>query len=211
MHHADFVHLHLHTEYSLLDGANSLDALIKKAIDLRMPAIAVTDHGNLFGALDFYLKATKAGIKPIIGCEMYVAPGSRFEKTGAAGQYDESFFHLILLVRNRQGYKNLVKLVTKAYLEGFYYKPRIDKELLREFHEGLIGMSACLSGEVPRLLLQGRYEDAKKAALEYREILGPDNFFFELQDNGRTRRTKTLSGYRRTRAFRSSQPTTAIT
>jgi DNA polymerase-3 subunit alpha len=184
MHHADFVHLHLHTEYSLLDGANSLDALIKKAIDLRMPAIAVTDHGNLFGALDFYLKATKAGIKPIIGCEMYVAPGSRFEKTGAASQHDESFFHLILLAKTKQGYKNLVKLVTKAYLEGFYYKPRIDKEILREFHEGLIGMSACLSGEVPRLLLQGRYEDAKKAALEYREILGPDNFYFELQDNG---------------------------
>ncbi len=184
MHHSDFVHLHLHTEYSLLDGANSLDALIKKALDLKMPAIAVTDHGNLFGALDFYLKATKAGIKPIIGCEMYVAPGSRFDKTQAASQYDESFFHLILLARNKQGYKNLVKLVTKAYLEGFYYKPRIDKEILREFHEGLIGMSACLSGEVPRLLLQGKYEEAKKAALQYREILGPDNFYFELQDNG---------------------------
>jgi DNA polymerase-3 subunit alpha len=184
MHHADFVHLHLHTEYSLLDGANSLDALIKKAVDLHMPAIAVTDHGNLFGALDFYLKATKAGIKPIIGCETYVAPGSRFDKTGAASQYDESFFHLILLARDKQGYKNLVKLVTKAYLEGFYYKPRIDKELLRAHHEGLIGMSACLSGEVPRLLLQGKYEDAKKAALEYRSILGDGNFYFELQDNG---------------------------
>ncbi len=184
MHHADFVHLHLHTEYSLLDGANSLDALIKKAIDLHMPAIAVTDHGNLFGALDFYLKATKAGIKPIIGCEMYVAPGSRFEKTGTASQHDESFYHLILLARNQAGYKNLVKLVTKAYLEGFYYKPRIDKELLRQHSEGLIGMSACLSGEVPRLLLQGRYDDAKKAALTYQEILGPENFYFELQDNG---------------------------
>ena len=184
MHHADFVHLHLHTEYSLLDGANSLDGLIKKAIDLRMPAIAVTDHGNLFGALDFYLKATKAGIKPIIGCEMYVAPGSRFEKSGTASQHDESFYHLILLARNRAGYKNLVKLVTKAYLEGFYYKPRIDKELLRTHSEGLIGMSACLSGEVPRLLLQGRYDDARKAALEYRSILGEENFYFELQDNG---------------------------
>ncbi len=184
MHHSDFVHLHLHTEYSLLDGANSLDALIKKAVDLKMPAIAVTDHGNLFGALDFYLKATKAGIKPIIGCEMYVAPGSRFEKTGAATQHEESFYHLILLSRDRQGYKNLVKLVTAAYLEGFYYKPRIDKELLRHHSEGLIGMSACLSGEVPRLLLQGRYEDAKKAALEYRDILGKENFYFELQDNG---------------------------
>ena len=184
MPHADFVHLHLHTEYSLLDGANSLDGLIKKAVELRMPAVAVTDHGNLFAALDFYLKATKAGIKPIIGCEMYVAPGSRFEKTGTANQHDESFYHLILLARDKQGYKNLVKLVTKAYLEGFYYKPRIDKELLRQHSEGLIGMSACLSGEIPRLLLQGRYEDAKKAALEYQSILGKENFYFELQDNG---------------------------
>jgi len=184
MHHADFVHLHLHTEYSLLDGANSLDALIKKAVDLHMPAIAVTDHGNLFGALDFYLKATKAGVKPIIGCEMYVAPGSRFDKTGSGSQHDESAYHLILLARNKQGYKNLVKLVTKAYLEGFYYKPRIDKELLQLHHEGLIGMSACLSGEIPRLLLQDRYEDAKKAALGYQGILGTENFYFELQDNG---------------------------
>ncbi len=184
MHHADFVHLHLHTEYSLLDGANSLDALIKKAVDLKMPAIAVTDHGNLFGALDFYLKATKAGIKPIIGCEMYVAPGSRFEKTGTIKDHDESFYHLILLSRDKQGYKNLVKLVTAAYLEGFYYKPRIDKQLLRQHSNGLIGMSACLSGEVPKLLLQSRYEDAKKAALEYEDILGKGNFYFELQDNG---------------------------
>ncbi len=184
MHHADFVHLHLHTEYSLLDGANSLDGLIKKAVELHMPAVAVTDHGNLFAALDFYLKATKAGIKPIIGCELYVAPGSRFEKSGTASQHDESFHHLILLARNKDGYKNLVKLVTKAYLEGFYYKPRIDKELLRQHSDGLIGLSACLSGEIPRLLLQGRYDDAKKAALEYLSILGNENFYFELQDNG---------------------------
>ena len=184
MHHADFVHLHLHTEYSLLDGANSLDDLIKKAVELRMPAIAVTDHGNLFGALDFYLKATKAGIKPIIGCEMYVAPGSRFEKTGTAGQHEESSYHLILLARNKVGYKNLVKLVTAGYLEGFYYKPRIDKELLRKHSDGLIGMSACLSGEIPKLLLQGRYDDAKKTALDYQDILGSENFYFELQDNG---------------------------
>ena len=184
MHHADFVHLHLHTEYSLLDGASSLDGLIKKAVDLRMPAIAVTDHGNLFGALDFYLKATKAGIKPIIGCEMYVAPGSRFEKTGTAGHHEESSYHLILLARNKTGYKNLVKLVTAGYLEGFYYRPRIDKELLRKHSDGLIGMSACLSGEIPKLLLQGRYEDAKKTALDYQNILGIENFYFELQDNG---------------------------
>ena len=127
MHHADFVHLHLHTEYSLLDGAIGIDKLIKKAIDLKMPAVAVTDHGNLFSALDFYQKAMKAGIKPIIGCETYVAPGSRFDKTASAGKNEEASYHLILLARNRQGYKNLVKLVTAAYLEGFYYKPRIDK------------------------------------------------------------------------------------
>jgi DNA polymerase-3 subunit alpha len=184
MHHADFVHLHLHTEYSLLDGANSLDGLIKKAVDLRMPAIAVTDHGNLFGALDFYLKATKAGIKPIIGCETYVAPGSRFEKTGTASQHEENAYHLILLARNKAGYKNLIKLVTAGYLEGFYYKPRIDKELLRKHSEGLIGMSACLSGEIPKLLLQGRYDDAKRTALDYQTIFGESNFYFELQDNG---------------------------
>jgi DNA polymerase-3 subunit alpha len=184
MHHADFVHLHLHTEYSLLDGANSLDALIKKAIELRMPAVAVTDHGNLFGALDFYLKATKAGIKPIIGCEMYVAPGSRLDKSQPAGRHEEASYHLLLLARNKAGYKNLVKLVTAAYLEGFYYRPRIDKELLAAHSEGLIGMSACLSGEIPSLLVQGRYDAAKKVAEEYRRILGTENFFLELQDNG---------------------------
>jgi len=184
MHHADFVHLHLHTEYSLLDGAISLDSLIKKAIDLKMPAVAVTDHGNLFSALDFYLKAMKAGIKPIIGCEIYVAPGSRFDKSAPAGQNEEASYHLILLVRSKQGYKNLVKLVTSAYLEGFYYKPRIDKELLRQHCEGLIGLSACLGGEIPSLLAQNRYEDAKKVAKEYEQIFGKDNFYLELQDNG---------------------------
>jgi DNA polymerase III subunit alpha len=184
MHHAEFVHLHLHTEYSLLDGAISLDNLIKKAISLKMPAVAVTDHGNLFSALDFYLKATKAGIKPIVGCEIYVAPGSRFDKTPASGQNEEASYHLILLARNRQGYKNLVKLVTSAYLEGFYYKPRIDKELLRAHAEGLIGLSACLGGEIPALLIQGRYDDAKRTALDYEKIFGKENFFLELQDNG---------------------------
>jgi DNA polymerase-3 subunit alpha len=184
MHHADFVHLHLHTEYSLLDGANSLDALIKKAAELHMPAIAVTDHGNLFAALDFYLKATKAGIKPIIGCETYVAPGSRFDKSQPAGRHEEASYHLLLLARNKAGYKNLVKLVTAAYLEGFYYRPRIDKELLASHSEGLIGMSACLSGEIPTLLLQGRYDAAKKTAEEYRKIFGEGNFYLEIQDNG---------------------------
>ncbi|HWR72851.1 MAG TPA: DNA polymerase III subunit alpha, partial [Nitrospirota bacterium] len=184
MHHADFVHLHLHTEYSLLDGAISIDRLVKKAVDLKMPAVAVTDHGNLFSAIDFYLKATKAGVKPIIGCETYVAPGSRFEKSASNAQNEEASYHLILLARNKQGYKNLLKLITAGYLEGFYYRPRIDKALLREHHEGLIGLTACLGGEVPSLLMMGRYEDAKRTALEYEEILGRENFYLELQDNG---------------------------
>ncbi len=184
MHHAEFVHLHLHTEYSLLDGAISIDNLVKKAIELKMPAVAVTDHGNLFSVLDFYQKAMKAGIKPIIGCEIYVAPGSRFEKSTPGGNQEEASYHLILLSRNKQGYKNLVKLVTAAYLEGFYYKPRIDKELLKQHHEGLIGLSACLGGEIPSLLNSNRYEEAKKAALQYQDLLGKDNFYLELQDNG---------------------------
>jgi DNA polymerase-3 subunit alpha len=184
MHHADFVHLHLHTEYSLLDGAISVDKLVKKAVDLKMPAVAVTDHGNLFSVIDFYQSALKAGVKPIIGCEIYVAPGSRFDKSLPAGRNDEEFYHLILLARDRQGYKNLLKLVSSAYLEGFYYKPRIDKDLLRQHNGGLIGLSACLGGEVPALLLQGRTEDAKRTALDYQEILGKENFYLELQDNG---------------------------
>ncbi|MDH4163927.1 MAG: DNA polymerase III subunit alpha [Nitrospirota bacterium] len=184
MPHSQFVHLHLHTEYSLLDGAISVDNLVKKAVELKMPAVAVTDHGNLFSVIDFYQKALKAGVKPIIGCEIYVAPGSRFEKAMPGGRHDEEFYHLILLARNKQGYKNLVKLVTSAFLEGFYYKPRIDKELLQKHREGLIGLSACLGGEIPSLLLQNRYEEAKKAALQYQSILGQENFYFELQDNG---------------------------
>jgi len=184
MHHADFVHLHLHTEYSLLDGAISIDNLIKKAVEYRMPAVAVTDHGNLFGAIDFYQKAVKAGIKPIIGCEIYVAPGSRFDKNTPRGKDEEASYHLILLARDKQGYKNLVKLVTAAYLEGFYYKPRIDKDLLRKHSDGLIGSTACLGGEVPTLLLQDKYEDAKQVALEYQQILGHGNFYLELQENG---------------------------
>ncbi len=184
MRHADFVHLHLHTEYSLLDGAIGIDKLINKAVELKMPAVAVTDHGNVFSALDFYQKALKAGIKPILGCEIYVAPGSRFDKTAPAGQNEEASYHLILLARNRQGYKNLVKLVTAAYLEGFYYKPRIDKELLAGHSEGLIGLSACLGGEIPSLLIQNRYEEAKKTALHYQNIFGKEDFYLELQDNG---------------------------
>ena len=181
MHHAGFVHLHIHTQYSLLDGANRIDDLIAKAVEYGMPALAITDHGNMFGAIEFYQKAWKAGIKPVIGCECYVAPNARTEKTGGA---HDSAYHLILLARNNDGYKNLMRLVSLGYTEGFYYKPRIDKEALRQYSGGLTGLSACLKGEVPHKLLAGDKEGAREAALAYKEILGPENFFLEIQDNG---------------------------
>ena len=141
---ADFVHLHVHSEYSLLDGAAQLDGLVQKAKDLAFPAIALTDHGNLFGAVDFYSAAKKAGIKPIVGCELYVAPGSRFERSSQDGGY-EGASHATVLVRNEAGYRNLIKLVSKAYLEGFYYKPRVDRELLAQHADGLLVLSGCLN------------------------------------------------------------------
>ncbi|HEX9756616.1 MAG TPA: DNA polymerase III subunit alpha [Nitrospiria bacterium] len=174
----DFVHLHLHTQYSLLDGANRVDRLIDQAHQMGMSSIAMTDHGNLFGAIDFYQKAKKAGINPIIGCEAYVAPKSRFDRDA-----HQPPFHLILLSTNLTGYKNLIKLISAAHLEGFYYKPRIDKELLSEHHEGLIGLSGCLRGEVPHLLDKGYRQEAKQAADDYEQILGKGNFFFEIQGN----------------------------
>ncbi|HLB25102.1 MAG TPA: PHP domain-containing protein, partial [Nitrospirota bacterium] len=182
MRHSSFVHLHLHTQYSLLDGANRIDDLVKKAREFGMPALAITDHGNMFGAIEFYQKAVKAGIKPIIGCEMYVAKGSRTEKT--AGGAGEAAWHLVLLARNMDGYKNLMRLVSIGYTEGFYYKPRIDKDILGQYSGGLVGMSACLKGEVPSKLLAGDKAGAREAALAYRRILGPENFYLEIQDNG---------------------------
>lgn len=181
MHHSDFVHLHLHTQYSLLDGAIRPEALIAFAKEQKMPAVAVTDHGNLFGAVEFYQKAMAKGIKPIIGCEAYVAPASRTEKTAVKGEYA---FHLVLLVKNAKGYQNLCKLLTRAYTEGFYYKPRVDKELLREYNEGLIALSACLHGEVAYNLGGGQIEAAEKAALEYKSIFADRRFFLEIQHNG---------------------------
>ncbi len=171
-----FVHLHTHSHYSLLDGLAKIDDLIARTKELGMDAIAITDHGNLYGAIEFYKKANKAGIKPILGVEAYVAPRHRTEKDNKDGKY----YHLILLAENETGWKNLIQLVTKAHLEGFYYKPRVDKELLREHHEGLIALSACLAGEVSRNLSANRYEDAKKAALEYQNIFGKNNFFIEI-------------------------------
>src|SRR3990172_3749147 len=182
--HSKFVHLHLHTQYSLLDGAIRPDNLLALAKEYRMPAVAMTDHGNIFGAIEFYQKAMHAGVKPIIGCEIYVSPGRMTEKSLSAGASGERAYHLILLVKNIKGYHNLCKLLTKAYLEGFYYKPRVDKELLKELNEGLIALSACLQGEVSCHLLAGRQEKALEAAREYSEIFPNRRFFLELQDNG---------------------------
>ena len=181
--HSDYVPLHLHTEYSLLDGAIRIKELVEQAIAYKMPAVAITDHGNLFGAVDFYRQATKAGLKPIIGCEVYVAPGSRFDRKQDL-ETEEASFHLILLARDNHGYRNLVNLVTKAYTEGFYYKPRIDMDLLEQYSGGLIGLSSCLKGEIPYFLHRGMLDRAREKALKYKHILGPENFYFELQDNG---------------------------
>jgi DNA polymerase-3 subunit alpha len=178
---SEFVHLHVHTQYSLLDGANQIEALVQAVKSFGMPAVAVTDHGNLFGALDFYQKATAAGIKPIIGCEAYLAPKSRFDREGQFAHND--YYHLTLLAANRTGYQNLLKLASTAYLDGFYYKPRIDKEVLRQYGEGLIGLSGCLSGEVPFLIGRDRMEDALRTAVEYQELFGEGNYFLEVQEN----------------------------
>ena len=178
--HSNFVNLHVHTEFSLLDGACRIKDLVSQAKKYKMPALAITDHGVMYGVIQFYKEAIKQGIKPIIGCEMYVAPESRFEKTS---KRRESPYHLILLVKNNEGYKNLIQLVTLSYLEGFYYKPRIDKEILRKYSSGLIASSACLQGEIPQKLLQNNFKEAKKSALEYLEIFGEGNFYLELQKN----------------------------
>ncbi|MBI1846111.1 MAG: DNA polymerase III subunit alpha [Candidatus Rokubacteria bacterium] len=183
MHHAEFVHLHVHSEYSLLDGAAQLEKLVKKAKELHFPALALTDHGNLFGAVDFYLAAQKAGIKPIVGCELYIAPGARRERGSQDGGY-EGANHLTVLVRDLAGYRNLIKLVSKAYLEGFYYKPRVDRELLAEHAEGLVVLSGCLNSEVSRLISAGEVDRAKQAAGWYQEVFGRDHYFMEVQAHG---------------------------
>jgi len=180
--HSEYVPLHLHTEYSLLDGAIKIDDLITKAKEYNLAALAITDHGNLFGAIEFYKKVSRAGLKPIIGCEVYIAPKSRFDK-GTSNEASESSFHLILLCKDMNGYKNLSRLISKAYLEGFYYKPRIDKDILSQYSGGLIGLSSCLKGEIPRHLAAGQIDKAREAALEYRQILGSENFYLEIQSN----------------------------
>ncbi|MGB9662198.1 MAG: DNA polymerase III subunit alpha [Moorellaceae bacterium] len=176
-----FVHLHVHSEYSLLDGAGRIEELVAAAAQMGMPALALTDHGVMYGAVDFYKTAKAYGLKPIIGCEVYVAPRSRLDKEP---RQDDFQYHLVLLVENETGYRNLNALVSAAYLEGFYYKPRVDRELLARYHEGLIALSACLAGEVPALLLKGQDEQARERAAWYREVFGPGRFFLELQDQG---------------------------
>ena len=187
---SDFIHLHTHSEYSLLDGASRLKDLVAKAKELGMPAIALTDHGVMYGIIEFYEQAKKQGIKPIIGCEVYVAPGSRFDK--ARG--DESYTHLVLLAENNQGYRNLMKLVTLSFFDGFYYKPRVDKEILEQYHEGLIASSACLAGQVARHLMQDNYEAAKEEALYFNTLFGRGSFFLEVQDHGIPEQKKVNEG-----------------
>ena len=177
----NFVHLHNHTEYSLLDGASRISDLIEQTKNLGMPALAITDHGNMYGVIDFYKTAIKHGVKPIIGCEVYVAPRSRFERANFDGI---KYFHLILLAENNTGYQNLVKLVSFAATEGFYYKPRVDKELLKKYHGGLIALSACIEGEIPKAILNNNYPRAVQLTNEYVEIFGRENFFLELQNHG---------------------------
>ena len=178
----NFTHLHVHTEYSLLDGSNKINEYVARVKELGMNSAAITDHGVMFGCIDFYRAAKAAGIKPILGCEVYVAPGSRFDRE--IGQAEDRYYHLVLLAENNHGYENLMKIVSKAFVDGFYYKPRVDMELLQEYHEGIIALSACLAGEVAKNITRGMYEEAKSAALRYEEIFGKGNFFLELQDHG---------------------------
>src|SRR5688572_32418146 len=177
---SDFIHLHLHTEFSLLDGACRIDELLDEAVRLKMPALAVTEHGNLFSSVVFHDHARDRGLKPILGCEVYVAQGSRFDKTGPQTETN----HLVLLAETNEGYHNLIKLVSAGYTEGFYYKPRIDKELLAQHAAGLIGLSSCLKGEVATGIRTEQTQKAIHAAAAYRDILGPGNFFLEMQYQG---------------------------
>ena len=178
----NFTHLHVHTEYSLLDGSNKIKEYVARVKELGMDSAAITDHGVMFGVIDFYREAKAAGIHPVLGCEVYVAPNSRFDKEASGGE--DRYHHLVLLAENNVGYGNLMKIVSKGFVEGFYYKPRVDMEVLQEYHEGIIALSACLAGEVQRYLVRGMYEEAKRAALKYEGIFGKGNYFLELQDHG---------------------------
>ncbi len=177
-----FAHLHVHTEFSLLDGSNKIKEYVKRVKELGMNSAAITDHGVMYGIIDFYRAAKAEGIKPIIGCEVYVAPNSRFDKELTGG--DDRYYHLVLLAENNVGYANLMKIVSKGFTEGYYYKPRVDMEVLNQYHEGIIALSACLAGEVARYIQKGLYDEAKKSALKYQACFGKENYFLELQDHG---------------------------
>ena len=176
-----FAHLHVHTEYSLLDGASRIKELVRRTKELGMDSVAMTDHGVMYGAVRFYKEAKAQGIHPVIGCEVYLAPRMRQERAEVDGQ---RYYHLILLAENELGYRNLVQLVSLANIEGYYYKPRIDKELLRRYHEGIIALSACVAGEIPQAILRGNIEQADEIVREYIDIFGHANFFLEIQDHG---------------------------
>lgn len=186
-----FTHLHVHTEYSLLDGSSKISELLPRARELGMDSLAITDHGVMYGVIDFYKKAKEVGVKPILGCEIYVAPGSRFDREQSRGE--DRYYHLVLLAENNQGYKNLMKIVTRGFTEGYYYKPRVDYEILERYHEGIIALSACLAGEIPNKILKEDYEGARTAARRMNELFGPGNFFLELQDHGLRQQTQVNS------------------
>jgi DNA polymerase-3 subunit alpha len=171
----NFTHLHVHTEYSLLDGSNKIKECVLRVKELGMDSVAITDHGVMFGVIDFYRAAKAEGIRPILGCEVYVANGSRFDRE--IGNNEDRYYHLVLLAENNTGYNNLMKIVYKGFTEGYYYKPRVDREVLQQYSEGIIALSACLAGEVATKLRQGFYEEAKQAALEHQEIFGKGNYF----------------------------------
>ena len=187
-----FTHLHVHTEYSLLDGSSKIRELAARVKELGMDSIAITDHGVMYGVIDFYKAALAEGIKPIIGCEIYVAPGSRFDRENTKGE--DRYYHMVLLAENNTGYHNLMKIVSRGFTEGFYYKPRVDYEVLEQYHEGLIALSACLAGEIPSLIRKDKYEEAKEAALKYRDLFGENNFYLELQDHGMAEQTMVNNG-----------------
>src|SRR4030042_1268019 len=185
-----FTHLHVHSHYSLLDGLAKIDQLLDRAKELGMDSLALTDHGNIYGAVEFFKKAKEKGIKPIIGCEIYMA----LEKmTDKRPNVDDKRYHLVLLVKNEKGYKNLVKLLTLAHLEGFYYKPRVDEETLAQHSEGLIGLSACLAGKIPKLILAKKMEEAEKVAKKYQKIFGKDNFYLDIQHHPNSPDQKTAN------------------
>ena len=193
-----FTHLHVHTEYSLLDGSAKIGELVLRAKELGFDSLAITDHGVMYGVIDFYKACKKAGIKPILGCEVYVAPNSRFDRELSGGE--DRYHHLILLAENNTGYENLTRIVSRGFMDGFYYRPRVDRELLSEYHEGLICTSACLAGEVQRFLVRNMYEEAKACALSYQEIFGEGNYFLELQDHGLPEQKKVNQGLMRLHA-----------